>query len=65
MGSLSNIKIGGSNTRKIIIVCVLLAVCYYYFYYSKGKELTSYDIQTFIGNTIFFVALQNTPFILL
>ena len=65
MGIYSNIVIGGSATRKFIIVAVLLAVCYYFFYYSKGKQLTSYDIQTFLGNTIFFIALQNTPIILL
>ena len=56
---------GGDNKKKIIIVIVILAICYYIFYYSQNKELTWYDVQTFIGNTLFGVALQNTPFILL
>jgi len=61
----STIKIGGSATRKFIIVAVLLAVGYYLFYYSQNKQLTFYDVQTFLGNTLFFVAFQNTPLILL
>ena len=66
MGIYPNIKIGGGDSKKkIIIIVILLAICYYIFYYSQNKQLTFYDIQTFIGNTLFGIALQNTPFILL
>ena len=65
MGEYTNVKIGGGNTRKIVIVCLLLAALYYFFYYSQNKQLTMYDIQTFLGNSIFLIALKNTPIILL
>jgi len=62
----STINIGAKDIKKkIIIVIVILAICYYIFYYSQNKKITWYDVQTFIGNTLFGVALQNTPFILL
>lgn len=65
MALYSNVKIGGSVTRKIVIVTLLVLICYYFFYYSQNKQLTLYDIQTFLGNSIFVIALQNTPIIFL
>jgi hypothetical protein len=64
MAIYSNIKIQGTNRKKITIIIVLLVVYYYFYYYKKGKKLTAQDIQTFLGDTVFFIALQNSPLIL-
>jgi len=61
----TNVIIQGSNKKKLMIVSLILLIYYYFVYYSKNKQITSSEIETFLGNSIFFIALQNTPFILL
>lgn len=64
-GAFTNVRIQGSNKKRIMIILVLISVYYYFYYYRKGKTLTSSDIQTFLGDSIFIIALQNTPLIFL
>ena len=64
MAIYSNIKIEGSNKKKFTAIIFLFVVYYYFYYYKKGKKLTAQNIQTFLGDTIFFIALQNSPLIL-
>lgn len=61
----TNIQIGGSNSRKMIYITCILLVYYYLFYFSQGKSITGSQAESFLGETLFLVALQNTPLILL
>ena len=61
----TNIKITGSNQKKITVVAVILLVYYYIFYYSQNKPISGSQIELFLGQSLFFIALQNTPLILL
>jgi hypothetical protein len=61
----TNVQIKGSNKRKIIIVTIIVSVLYYIFFYSQNKQITRSQLEVFLGQSIFFIALQNTPFIIL
>ena len=61
----SNVKIHGNLTRKIVILLILIGISYYVFFYSRNKTLRFSHIETFLGQTLLFTAISNSPLILL
>jgi hypothetical protein len=51
-----------NKTRKVVILFVIV---YLINTQLLKKQITAQGVQTFMSNTLFFVAMQNTPLFLL